>query len=500
MSRRLAILIPCAIAAFLCFFFLPGTKLDRAAFYLTARSFANPPLFISGQGSHQHPYAVSMLKSTPEKTPPTLPTIISIGDDPDNYFQSSPPSPVDFAIILSNLKRLGREEVAIGFPMAWQETDAISLAALDLQLDSIPALTTSAPLIRAPVPAAMPAAFRRAAVPLSQVQGNSSQLAKVNSVAIPDVIFGNNSALAGFTDLESEPPTKTPYLIARWDDSIVLSFHLVTAMRHFQVSPADLEIHPGKYLSLGKNGPSFPLDKHGRLTFAPASLPDTNAIPAPYLIDAKDDFLAENSALPLILRNDISNRDELSRAYAQNLASTIAALTSPAATTPARIFPRPPTNVEITLLCSLLVLLTALSLHPLAENKILPFLVPAVIAIVHFSLIPATNTWLPTLPSAAAVLSYIALSTIIPVSRKTSQAAVSTPVLIQPRTPLPIERIETPAPVVSEELTSKPPAKKTAKKAIKAAKKSARKTRKKTTRKTAKKAAAKKSSSRKKST
>jgi len=468
MLHRLYVLIPCAVAALLAWIFLPDSAVDRALFSLTARSFANPPFFITGNGTHFRPHTLRTLKSSPGGIPEKLPTIVSLGDDPDGFFQSSPPSPVDFAIILKNFKRLGETGPAIAIPLAWQEADMISLAALDLQLDSLPSIVTTAPLSRNPIPSPMPPAFRRASVPVSGIEGDRMALPIVNHIPIPNIVLGNKTSFAGFAFLESEPAVGAPHLLARWDDSVVFSFPLLTAMRHFQVPPSALKIRLGEYISFSRNGPFIPIDKHGRLAFSPVQVAEGRLISAPSLIDAPDDLLSGNRLPPAILRNDLSSADAQTRDFSKYLAGTVASLTNPSFTTNTRIFPRLQAAIELCLLGSLVLVMTAMSHHPFAKKPLAFLIAVCAFVAIHFTLVPLTDTWLPTLPAIAA-LGAFAIKSFLPVPQDQ---------VIEP----PAQKSAT------QETATKTPAKKAAKKA---AKTTTRKVAKKATRKTAKKAARK---------
>lgn len=481
MLRRLHVLIPCAVAAFLAWIFIPGTAIDRALFSLTARSFANPPFFITGNGTHSRPHTLRTLKSAPGENPEETPTIISLGDDPDGFFQSSPPSPVDFAVILKNFARLGETGPAIAIPLAWQETDAISLAALDLQFDSLPSVITTAPLTRNANPSPIPPAFRRASVPLSSITGDPTLLPIVNHIPIPDIVLGNKTSLAGFSFIESEPPPTTPRMLARWEDSVVFSFPLLTAMRHFQVSPEALEIRLGEFISLGADGPFIPIDRYGKLTYAPVPIAPDTLISAPSLIDAPDDLLSGNKVPPAILRNDLSSADPRSRDFSKSLAGTVASLTAPDSTSASKSYARLHPAIELSLLLALVILFTVFARHPLGSRPTASLLYAFVLAAIHFIIVPLTGSWIPTFPAFAALGTFTIVAT-MPVGS-------------------PEKRANIPHSSAADPVPEKPPVKKTAaKKAVKkaAAKKtagkSARKKTKKTARKTAKKTARKNAS------
>ena len=66
---------------------------------------------------------------------------IQITNDPERIFESSPPSPLDYAVILQQLHDTGYKNLVIGVPLAWdelannaEEDFDLSLAALNNKL------------------------------------------------------------------------------------------------------------------------------------------------------------------------------------------------------------------------------------------------------------------------------------------------------------------------------------------------------------------------------
>jgi hypothetical protein len=483
MSRRLLKPFICALSALFTWALLPGTFIDRGLFSLTARSFAETPFFITGKGSHESPHTLRTLKREAAAPTDPLPDI-AITDDPDRVFQSSPPSPVDYAIILKNLRRLGRESVAIGMPLAWPQPDVISLMALDQQLDALPSVVTAAPLSRGAIPSPIPPAFRRASVAVSMIHGNGRDLPLVNRVSLPDVLLGNTSSLAGFTSLESEPDGELPHLLARWDDRVVLSFPLVAALADRKVSPAEIRIRLGEYISFGADGPFIPIDEFGRLAFAPPSTELTGSIPAENLIDASDTLLAGRRAGTVLIRNGMSAADAASLRFSDSLVATASLLADPSGTSASRSFRRIPRLAELLLIASIACLLHGLGNYPKTGDRRALAILGGVFVILHFILVPATGTWLPTLPFLASILTAIPLTARRDIVSVIPQAPAAKPATVhQPEFQLEIESMKKPA-------TKAKTAAKTATKAE--AKPTVKKAAKKVAKKTPKKAPAKK--------
>ena len=173
--------------------FLPGTGLDRVLFTVVAGSFANPPLFVSGEGTPAKPWKLGSMSAEAKPDKRQAPVIVSLGDDLEGFFQTSPPAPIDLAVIFSNFQRLGAKKAATAAVLSWEAPDPIGLAALDKALGRFDSLVMAAPLSRGAVPSTMPAAFRRASVSLTKIHGDTSMLPVVNRMSLPGVILGGDS-------------------------------------------------------------------------------------------------------------------------------------------------------------------------------------------------------------------------------------------------------------------------------------------------------------------
>jgi hypothetical protein len=160
--RRVGVLFATAAAALGVWKWVPGTEADRAVFETVASGLVNGPLFVSGDGSAASPWGLRAFVAEVKQDKKEAPVVVSLGDDPDGVFKSSPAAPIDMAVIFSNFQRLGATKAATAAVLAWEAPDAAELASLELVLDRFDALAMAAPLSRGPVPSPMPPAFRRA--------------------------------------------------------------------------------------------------------------------------------------------------------------------------------------------------------------------------------------------------------------------------------------------------------------------------------------------------
>ncbi|HEY8961390.1 MAG TPA: hypothetical protein VIM57_04230, partial [Luteolibacter sp.] len=263
------------------------------------------------------------------------PVVVAIGDDPEGVFQSSPPSPVDFAVMLKNLRRLGTKRVALGTVMAWGESDPIARSALERQLSEFEAAVTSTPLTRGVTPEPMPGAFLRASLPVKRVKGETALLPVVNRLPVPGTILGEGNVIAGFSELESENVTGLP-LLARWSDRVVFAFPVMAALAERGLPVDEVTVRLGESLQLGPDGPIVPIDSFGRLAVSPAKSPPVSPVAAESLIDA-----LELPASPLVmLRDDRGAADAATKRFSANLVPSLAAIDAEAGLSPRRRFVR----------------------------------------------------------------------------------------------------------------------------------------------------------------
>lgn len=412
------VLLATAAAAFICWKILPGTALDRAAFTTVAKGFANPPFFISGNGSHETPWKLQTFGSTRKPDTRQAPVIVSLGDDVEGFFQSSPPSPIDMAVILTNFQRLGARNAATACVLAWDAPDPIGLAALDKAISRFDSLIMAAPLSRGAVPEQMPAAFRKASVAMDSIHGDPKSLPAVNRIPLPGVILGKDNTLAGFQNLDSEPISDLPPLMARWEDRVVFSFPLLTVLQRLGLTVGGMEIRLGESLKLSPDGPIVPIDRFGRFAVRLKAVSPYAEIPAEGVIDGGGggDLFPKQAPEPVVLRDDRSAAEPATRAFSKNLPSVIAGIASDAGLDAAQDYPRLSSKRELIGLSIIALTLAAFCGLPAFPRNI-AFLSIATICLAS-QLIGAgvADLWLPGIPALAAVLCAFAVSGILGVA------------------------------------------------------------------------------------
>ena len=303
-QRWLVVFIVSAVTALGTWKWIPGTELDRAWFTTVASSAANGPLFVSGEGSRTDPWKLRTFSADKKSDKSQAPVIVSLGDDVEGFFQSTPPAPIDLAVILTNFQRLGAKKAATAAMFAWEKPDPIGLAALEKSLAGFESLVMAAPLSRGVVPTVMPPSFRRCSLPVTQIHGDASVLPVVNRLPIPGIILGGESTITGFSSLEAETPSDFAPLIARWEDRVVFSFALLTVLQRLDLPLDGVEVWLGKYMKLGQAGPLVPIDAFGRLAVNLKKVAPYAEIPAEALIDGGDEIFPKEAPNPVILRDD----------------------------------------------------------------------------------------------------------------------------------------------------------------------------------------------------
>ena len=402
-QRRLWVWCGAAATAGACWLGMPGTAIDRLAFTAVVRGFANPPMLIAGQGISNNPWQIRTLAATTRADTRQAPVIVALGDDPTGFFQSTPPSPIDLAVILTNIQRLGAKQAATAAVLAWDTPDPIGLAALDKALGRFDSLVMTAPLSRGAVPAAMPPAFRLASVPLESVHGDPASLPVVNRIPLPGVILGGATTLAGFQVLEAEPASKFAPLMARWEDRVVFAFPLLCAMQRLKLPLVGIEIQLGEYLKLGSNGPIIPIDRYGRLAVPLTTIAPYALIPAETLIDGNSGLIPRLAPPPIVLRDDRSAAEPATRAFALQLPALIAAMAADSILTPARDYLRLPPGWEILVLLLVSLTLGALGDLPTGVRRIGFLTITGYCLAAQYIAVGVTGYWLPGLPALAAI-------------------------------------------------------------------------------------------------
>lgn len=383
----------------------PLAWIDRQALGALAGMLDPAQLRIDGPGSHDEPWMRRV--AIPPTT--TAPRFLGIDDDPDQWFSSSPLSPVDHALIFARLREAGHRVIGVGHLMAWDEPEPLAIAALRKQLDRLDAAVLALPLARGAGAEPLPAPFLRMSLAESAVDGDVSALPRVNRLAVADAELGGERGLAGFSLLENEsdPGDGRQPLLARWNDRILFAFPLAVEIAALGLDPAEVTIEPGKRIRLGGGGPVFPIDEFGRTPVAPGAA--AIDIPAARLISEEHPIPVAGGVL--LTRDCRSGLAAADKAWSDGLAGIVHTLrAAPRFGQPVELR-RPEPLVELSLVALLAFLATwASRLRPRLGRIAASLLVTGSGALLLHHFATRQNAWLPPLAMLCPGLIALGLS------------------------------------------------------------------------------------------
>jgi hypothetical protein len=386
----------------------------------------------SGSGSQEKPWR--RWKAKPAVVPEPV-RLLSVDDDPDRWYASSPPLPVDCALIFARLREAGHTTVGCGYLMAWEEAEPLALLALRKQLDRLDAAVLGLPLARGAAAEPLPAAFLRLSIDADEVDGDSSSLPQVNRVAVSNAELGGERTLAGFTLLENERDAGEGHrhVLARWDDRIIFSLPLATEIAALKVDPAEIRILAGKEIRLGIGGPVIPIDEFGRTPITA----DAQAIDTPAWKLVAEDNPVPPTQDPLLIRDHRSELPNADRAWSEGLAGLTHALRAAPRYEKSVVLPRPEALTEMGLLGLIVFFATwAASLDRFRWRLLAVLMAVAFSAELVYLLAARQNLWLPPFAVSVVAVTSILLA-FIPEGPAIPQAA-ATPVSAPDPAPVPL--------------------------------------------------------------
>lgn len=418
----LRVWIATAATAILCWIYVPTSRIDRQVFLAFAQLNHGPDVNISGDGSHRIPRQTRWNPDHADAN--NKPVIITLNDDPDEFFQSSPHAPVDIAVIFSNMQRLGARRVAYAPLLAWEKPDAIGLTALETQINTFESIVIAVPLTRGAVMETMPAAFRRASLPAEDIKGSIDALPVINRASIPNIIYGNDNTLAGFQILDSEPTGEATPLLARWDHRVVFAFPLLAAMQQLQLKPEDLIIQVGKSIRLGNQGATIAIDEFGRSPKTTTRHSSTLEIPAEALINGKKDILKNHPFTNPIISDHRSINETAIAEFNRALSPSILSITADHSIR-AQIYSRLNSSQEIFVLLTLCLFLAMATPIPGMYRLLVYIAITCTCLLIQYTVASFTHHWLPGIPSLAAIAVAMIVSSLGRKKRETAYLAIN---------------------------------------------------------------------------
>ena len=281
---------------------------------------------------------------------------IQITDDPDKIFESSPPSALDYAIILTSLHKRGYKEVILTTSLNWDQQLGLETQGLGRQLAMFSRSAIALPVTRVATPQSLPDILRRSLIPMSRVSGNHRQLPFINYAPISIHADGGKHTLAGFSEVENIPPAKGHIpLLAYWqDEGLIPSIDLLTIMTAYKLNPSDLMVDCGRHIRLGKKGPLIPIDKFGQTPVPTKPAKALAPIQAETLMpptDKKDGISPLTQPAPIALIHAVGEKTSITNTLSpERLTSLVALSQSYPITKNAASFPRLPIWASMILL------------------------------------------------------------------------------------------------------------------------------------------------------
>ncbi|MCH7228615.1 hypothetical protein [Haloferula sp. A504] len=272
---------------------------------------------IVGEGTAESPRAVERLEP-PASLPPLR--VLFLDDDPDRYFEHTPPPPADLMVVLARLREAGLESVGFGYPLQWEKPDTLALEAMRGTMDRFDRAVIGYVVKDSTAPVPVPPPFLQASMPYGAVNGDRTKLPVVNGVVGLAPEFGGERSWAGFTRIETEgAEERRAYLLARWSDRVIFSVPLALEIARLGLSPdTDVSVRMGHEIALGAHGPRIPIDFRGRVDL-PDEAPSRSAAPATVVISEEfpEGFLAGEG--PLFFTDERLLGDKANRLWAQRL-------------------------------------------------------------------------------------------------------------------------------------------------------------------------------------
>ncbi len=206
--------------------------------------------------------------------------IIAITDDPDQVYESTPPSPLDYAVILHTLRERGAENIVLTTQMSWDGDLGITATALSGKLSDYKYAAIPLSLTRGVTAEKVPSPLRQSIIPFTNITGNQTLIPIVNQVSLPCLISDSGKTRAGFSKIENltEDHDTIPMICIWQDEGIIPSIELLTLMTLYKVSPDEVSIHCGKHIRLGPDGPIIGIGKFGQIAL-PSDTANINSIP-----------------------------------------------------------------------------------------------------------------------------------------------------------------------------------------------------------------------------
>lgn len=212
--------------------------------------------------------------SSEPETPPI--SIVDIDLNQPPIETNIPPTAGDTATIIEYLKEAGVRHLHITTHFHWETADdfdsLLTTVLNDESANSFKSLSLPLTLTRSIKDESIPLFFKPSTLELKSLSGRTDNLPKINKIVhnpLDSSAFSASkdipkTARFGFAQLDSEKaPQGKLFLLAQWNDKVILHHSLVSIAQLYEVKLTDIKIHLGKYISFGKNKPQIKIDHFG---------------------------------------------------------------------------------------------------------------------------------------------------------------------------------------------------------------------------------------------
>lgn len=327
----------CILTGVIALLFLPVTQLDR--------------LPIRGDTAALADKSIRSFKSTNSYKAPSY-LVCSIDDDPEGYNNYGIYHPVDLAVTISQLKKLGINHLFLGAHLHWPELDPQENGTLSTAIKGLDSCIISIPLRRTAGAVEIPDYLLASSVSAETIKGDINLLPQVNNLSLAPTFKIPENTQAGFSQLETETISRKIPLLALWDERVILSSLLLERLYHLNIKPNDLVINLGNSIELGNSGSIIPIDEFGY--FSPSDYPDEKKP------DITSSYITAHKKSPVATHNGILTASGLKADSYRAINQPVAQLNQLALTlvvSDGKIYKRPPIFIQIATLLAVIYLL-----------------------------------------------------------------------------------------------------------------------------------------------
>ncbi len=226
-------------------------------------------------------------RNTELKDAPQL-LILRFDKDTASTFQSNPPSPVDYAVVLYELNQYLCRRVAISDPLFWEDQSdpdssmrQLGFATLLQEMSPFDRILLGSGVDRSIQPQPLGTAMQAAAIPLNHIHGEISALPAANQLPfdfpkqLPEQVKLTPTHIDGQPDFIENPSNssiRVP-LFVRWGDQVLPTFCMGLVMDLLGTNISEITVELGSHVKFA-TGNQIIIDEFG---FAEVLLQSDNA-------------------------------------------------------------------------------------------------------------------------------------------------------------------------------------------------------------------------------